>query len=279
MVIFGYDGTLNGDWVAHYAVRFALHSAERRLLLVHVLEDARSSEAQARIDRIGEECRIAGVELESRMVSKGRSTVSERLAGVATTCDDVLLVTGTRARPRNLSFLAGTVSARLLGDGRFPVVALRVVHPGILGQPRRMLLPLAGHPRGARFALPLLRRFGPEIEQLQILYVREISRLRFRLLRAGRAEHLLREGRAFATRVEEDVARGLGLEDLVMDAAAVVSDDAAQEILIYAGRYRSRLICLGASERSLPERLVYGNPIEQVLRGATCDVAVYRSVE
>ena len=40
----------------------------------------------------------------------------------------------------------------------------------------------------------------------------------------------------------------------------------------------SRLVCLGASERSLPQRLAYGNPIERILRDAPCDVAVYRSV-
>jgi nucleotide-binding universal stress UspA family protein len=35
---------------------------------------------------------------------------------------------------------------------------------------------------------------------------------------------------------------------------------------------------MGASERNLTERLFYGNPIEQVLRDATCDVAIYRGI-
>ena len=26
MLVFAYDGSLNGDWVAHYAVRFAVHT-------------------------------------------------------------------------------------------------------------------------------------------------------------------------------------------------------------------------------------------------------------
>ena len=33
VLVFAYDGTLNGDWVAHYAVRFARHTPERRLRL------------------------------------------------------------------------------------------------------------------------------------------------------------------------------------------------------------------------------------------------------
>ena len=61
-----------------------------------------------------------------------------------------------------------------------------------------------------------------------------------------------------------------------MDANVVVSDDVPKEIVIHASRSKSRLIYLGASERNLTQRLWYGNPIEQVLREAPCDVAIYR---
>ena len=29
MLVFAYDGSLNGDWIAHYAVRFALATPAR----------------------------------------------------------------------------------------------------------------------------------------------------------------------------------------------------------------------------------------------------------
>jgi len=58
-----------------------------------------------------------------------------------------------------------------------------------------------------------------------------------------------------------------------------VSDDAPKEILLHAGKHGSRLICLAASKRTVPQRLVYGNPIELVLRDTPSDVAVYRSPE
>jgi nucleotide-binding universal stress UspA family protein len=35
---------------------------------------------------------------------------------------------------------------------------------------------------------------------------------------------------------------------------------------------------MGASERTLTERFLFGSPIEQVLRDATCDVAIYRGI-
>lgn len=64
-----------------------------------------------------------------------------------------------------------------------------------------------------------------------------------------------------------------------MDAHVVVSDDVSKEIVIAANKTRSKLIYMGASKRSLMERFYYGNPMEQVLRDATCDVAIYRGTE
>jgi hypothetical protein len=53
----------------------------------------------------------------------------------------------------------------------------------------------------------------------------------------------------------------------------------SREVLLHAAKYRSRLICLDASERKLPSRLFYRDPIERVLRDAPADVAVYRSLD
>lgn len=277
MLVFAYDGSLNGDWVAHYAVRFAANTPERRLRLLHVHGGTVALDVDRRIARIRDESRVLGVTLEPELQPAGGADVAERLLDLVPPGPDTMLIAGTRARPRNLAFLAGTVSARLLAAGRFPVVAIRVVQPGILGQPGRVLLPLAGHPRGATSALPLLRLLGPDLHRLHVLLVREVSRLRFRLLSASAAELLLAAGRTFVARAEEELRQGLAPHRPELDATVVVSDDPPKEILLLAARLKSRLVCLGASERSLPARLVYGNPIEQVLRAASSDVAVYRS--
>jgi nucleotide-binding universal stress UspA family protein len=60
-----------------------------------------------------------------------------------------------------------------------------------------------------------------------------------------------------------------------LDLAVVVSDDVPKEIVILANKMKSQLIFMGASERALGQRLVYGSPIEQVLRSAPCDVAIH----
>jgi nucleotide-binding universal stress UspA family protein len=277
VLVFAYDGSLNGDWVGHYAARFAASTAERRLRLLHVHDGAPAPHLAERLARLAEECRLLGVTLDARLEGDGGG-VADRLLELVPAGAGTTLVCGTRARPRNLSFLAGTVSARLLAAARFNVIALRVVQPGILGQPGRVLLPLAGHPRGAAFALPVLRLLGDDLRRLSLLFVHEVSALRLREARPAAREALLAAGRAFVARVEEEVRAGLPERRFEVDDSVVLSDDPAREILVHAGKLRARLVCLGASERGLAARLVRGSPIERILRDAPADVAVYRSV-
>jgi nucleotide-binding universal stress UspA family protein len=79
--------------------------------------------------------------------------------------------------------------------------------------------------------------------------------------------------------IEDEFRAALAPHRFALDSSVVVSDDAPKEIRVCAGTHRSRLIGLGASRRTLPERLVFGDPIEQLLRDAPSDVAVYRSVD
>jgi len=275
-LVFAYDGSLNGDWVAQYAVRFAANTSARRLRLVHVRQGLAEAHLRERIERIADECRVLGVGLDKALVEHDGADVAALLLECVP--QGATLIAGTRARPRNFELLAGTVSARLLDAGRFPVVAIRVVHPGVLGQPGSVLLPLAGAPRAAANALPLLRLLGGDLRRLHVLFVREVSRVRFRVLRSEAAARLLETGRALVGPIEDDLRTGLAPHRFELDSSVVVSDDAPKEIVLHAAKHRSRLICLDASRRTLRQRLVYGDPIERVLRDAPSDVAVYRSV-
>lgn len=276
MLVFAYDGSLNGDWVAHYAIRFASHAPARRLRLVHVHAGATAPHLEERIARIAEECRVLGVGLDVELDPGARDGVVARLLARCPLGADTTLVCGARARPRDRALLAGTVSARLLAVARTRVVALRVVHPGVLGQPGRVLLPVAGHPRGAADAVHLLRLLGPDLRQLVVLFVRERSRLRSHDPEPAALARLLAEGRAFVARVEDEARAGLSPHRFGIDAHALLARDAVREIVAATLRHRARLVVLGASERTLPERLVRGDPIERLLRESPADVAVHR---
>jgi nucleotide-binding universal stress UspA family protein len=144
---------------------------------------------------------------------------------------------------------------------------------------RRLLLPVAERPGDFRSALPFLRLFGPQVSHLHIVSVTRIGRWRLHRMSHEATERSRSPGEPRCERFEQAIRERLGLGSKVMDAQVVVSDDVPKEILIAANKTKSRLIYMGASERNLTERLVYGNPIERVLRDATCDVAVYRGID
>jgi nucleotide-binding universal stress UspA family protein len=275
MIVFAYDGSLHGGWVAHYAIRFASRLTEPRLRLVHVDDGAIGAiELERRIARIAEEARLFGVRFEAEVVARGGLRVVDHL--LAMQPEEGVLVSGMRSRPRHQALLAGTVSAGLLATARLPVVALRVMHPGLLGQPSSVLLPLAERPASGRRAIPMLRLLGPELRQLHLLCVSEVPFWRHPLVSAAGAARRLGSARACVMQVEREIEQALEPRRLEMDASLVVSTDVAREIVLASARLRSHLVCLGASERSRSARLL-GTPIERVLHAASCDVAVYRS--
>lgn len=277
MCFFAYDGSVNGDWVSHYAVHLAA-ARDRRLDLVHVRDRQTSEpELESKLERLRAECERAGIELVPHIMNPDGTVLKTILARVPQGPEHDL-VCGTRVRERKRGFLSGTISEQLLRSGHCNVLALRVVQPGLLGMPRRLLLPVSGHPRGLRSGLPFLRLFAPQISHLHLLLVVRVGRWRFLRMSHEAITRLRLPGQEYCHHIEEEIGEQLGLGAKIVDAHVTVSDDVPKEIVIAANKVRARLIYMGASERSLAERFFYGNPIEQVLRDATCDVAIYRGV-
>lgn len=278
-IVFAYDGTIHGDWVAHYAVRLAAHHPSRELHLVHIVEQRLSPQAlKERIAQIDAQCQRVGVRLHAETCGLSRDVFGSLQAKLPED-PETLVICGTRSRRSRRGLLSGTISEGLLQCNRFHVLALRVMQPGLLGLPRDFLLPVSGRPQGFRSGLPFLRLFAPDISRIHILHVRSLPRWRYRVLTHESVQRLSQRGAEYCRRVETEICQELGLESTTIDTSVIVSDDVPKEIVIFANKVRSRLIYVGASERTLPQRLFYGNPIEQILRDASCDVAIYRGIE
>lgn len=279
MFLFAYDGSINGDWVSHYAVQLAGAHQDRTLTLVHVrngrIGDATLAE---KLQRMRGECERHGVRLVEHLVEPLGHNLLDTVRSAVPEGPEHYLVCGIRARGPRSGFPSGTTSEQLLRSGHCNVLAVRVVQPGLLGAPRRLLLPVAESSDGFRSGLPFLRLFCPQVSNLHILSVARVGRGRFRQMSHALAERWHTPGQVYCERVEREIDEQLGLGSKVMDALAVVSDEIPREILIAANKTKSQLIYMGASKRNPAERLFYGNPIEQVLRQATCDVAVYRGI-
>ena len=273
VLAFAYDGSLNGDWVAHYAVRFASNTAARRLRLIHVRDEVRAAHLPERLARIAAECAVLDVGFDDEVVERGAGDVADRILDAAG--PDATVIAGTRARPRARAFMAHTVSARLLAARRGPVIAIRVVHPGVLGQPGRVLVPVAERPDFAAAALPVLRLLGDDIERLHLLWVCAVSRLRARWQSAPAGVRLVAAGRAALDAVEDALRAGLAPLAPPFDATVVVSPDPPREIVLQAARHRARLICL---DHDAPAAGPLARAsLEAILRAAPADVAVFRN--
>jgi nucleotide-binding universal stress UspA family protein len=279
MLCFAYDGSINGDWVSHYALRLALHHPAKTLRLIHIRDGLLASAAlDEKLERIAEDCRRLGVAFEPHIAAATKDVLAA-IDGAVPTGQQAYLVCGTRVRAGRRGLLAGTISEGLLSAARRNVLAVRVMQPGVMGLPRELLLPVSGHPQGFQSGLPFLRLLAPDVTVLHLLYVQRVGRLRFRFLSHAEAELLREPGQEYGRRIEAELTQQLDLRATLVDAAVIVSDDVPKEIVIHASRLKSRLIYLGASERNLRQRLLYGNPIEQILRDAPCDVAVYRGAK
>ncbi len=277
-VVLAHDGSINADWVARYAIQAAASLPAKRLHLVHVLDGAFPRERiEAKFAAIAGECERHDLACVGEIVESGGTVYATLLQSIAPgnrcTC-----FCGTRIASRGRGFLAGTIAERLLRCRRCNVMAIRVVSPGLLGCPRTLLFPLAGHPRGFEAALPFLRMLAASVKRLYLLRVMTVNPLHFRYISALAAKRKIAEGHAYLGRVATEIRQQTASAAWHLDRHVVLSDDWAKEILIQAGKINAGMILLGATERHLPVRFFYGNRIEQILRTTSCDVGIYRTV-
>lgn len=265
MLWLAYDGSTTADWLSHYAIRFGSHLPAKEVRAVFVEDGSLSAvEFRERSEFLRHECALGGVRLSSETLPL-RGSVAATLMAHIPAGPESLVLCGARTHHRSLGPLAGTVSERLLASRRFNVLAVRIVHPSLLGNPRRLLVPVMGHPRGIGAGVPFLKLFGADLERIDVLLVTSAT--------SSQRQRSL--GLACVESVKSELRRALDSR-VRLDGSVIVAPDPAHEIVVAAKLHRSQLIYLGATERGVAERLVFGTPADRVLRQAPCDVAIYR---
>ena len=276
-VLFAYDGSINGDWVSHYAIRLAAHDPERALTLVHVEDGEATTETLApKLDRIERECARAAVALQTLRHPLRTTVAAAFIEHVPRS--NALLVCGARVRSGHRGLLTGTVSEALLRTGRWKTVAFRVVLPGLLGHPREVLVPLAAGRPDLRPMLPLLEGLGPDLARIHVLVVEGMRQGRFRRLSTEAARRLIERGHVLAHAAEHQLRQRPQLAAVATDALVTLSDRAVREIAIVATRTKSGLVCTTVAAHDLAGRAASA-PLEDLLREAPCDVAVVQGHE
>lgn len=273
-----YDGSINADWIARYAIRMAGSSPVGRLILLHIRDGMLSAERlDGKLEHIAHECLAVKVDLEVLSLPL-KGDVFTTLVAAIPAGDEVYCICGARATSRGRGFLTGTVSQHLLRTRRFNTLALRVVNPGQLGCPANVIFPLSGHPRKFRAAMPFLLLLAPCIKKLTVLRIMTVNTLLYRYLSAHRVRTILGEGTDYVREVMAEIRAEAGRYSFRLDDHILISADWAREILVQAGKARSGLLLLGASDRFIQSRFYYGSKIERILLNTPCDVGIYRKI-
>lgn len=277
-VFFAYDGSIAGDWVSHYAIRLATHQSITKLTLLFV-EPYPASHVesinliQSSAEAIAHNCSRAGVDFQLRLL-KPRRSVADAILEEVPAGTDSLLIAGTRHREKQPGILSRSVAERLLFSKHCPVLCFRVHSPGILGEPHRVLLPIAeeGEERAAR---PIARLFASDLRRLNLLILEKSFSNWF----GSTATPRQHDWRTRIDAVENELAQDNLLASHNIDVIQMKTTRPAECILLAANRTKSRLIMLDAAW--ITRKHCFGQPklVEHVLKDATCDVAIFRGLQ
>jgi len=282
MIHLAYDGSINGDWVAWYALNLARRTPDRRLRVLYIdTHEIETENVRSKVAVIDSACADAGVKMHFDIVPSSGANAQSIFTDICAHIPadpETLLVCGARLKAGGRGYLSGTVAENLLSDQTFSVVAIRVAQPGLLGAPQHFLVPVAGDREGILMGANILKRFAPDVARITLLRVMMIKHQLFRRLLNNQAQQLREKGWASLSGLVPELSNLTGIEEERIDSNVVVSDDWAHEVIIAANRHKSHLILMEAPIKDLRHDFVYGNPVEVVLRDAPCDVAIYRGV-
>ncbi|MBC8267891.1 MAG: universal stress protein [Rhodospirillaceae bacterium] len=277
-IYLAYDGSINANWIARYAIRMAANHPEKQLHVVYI-EDAEvpAPELSANVKQIEAEAAAVGVNamLEVCPMHQG---VFGGLVDYIPAGPQTFVICGARVKKGRRGFLAGTISEQLLSLRHFNVLALRVVQPGLLGLPRDVLVPVSGDRQGIRAGLSILELMIRDIHRLHLLNIVEARRSPFRLQSSADTRKQRAQAMTYVRTIEDELLRDLAIDPKFVDSHVVVAKSWSRETILHASRLHAHLIFIEAKHDSLTRRLLFDDEIEQLLGQAPCDVAVYRGV-
>lgn len=276
MIILAHDGSIYGDWVARYAMRFAENEVDRKLRVLHVREGKIHPDiVTTRLDALGTACKKRDISFQAQLLELEESTY-RTLRHHAPPDPEALLICGTRAKSSKKRWLRGSVAEQLLRMHQCPVLALRVVQPGLLGHPSDLFLPLAGHQTGFERLWPVFKRLAPQLDRVHLFRTAQLNQLRIPYLSETDESTLRQTCITYLQQARNTMLDKIDPLPFSLELRTSICSDWPHEILVQASRLKSHLMLLGVSERSLAHRVLHGPGLERVLSESPCDVGVYR---
>ena len=266
-VLSAIDGSLNAFAAGRYAVAVA-QACGATLYVAGVItrkmtgrEEGALAESAARLVAEGEK---RGVRSHI-LIERGEAARTLHVLAKENKADVVLAA--SRHEDAEHRYFVRTVPQRLTGLLPMSLIVVRVANLGVLAHPREILVPVTRNlPDGSAERAYLVSRLAKHYgARLVVLHALEGSRQEGR---AALHEAGARRVQAFVERLDRESAQ---------PQLRIVADPlVGRAIMREAARHRHDLIIMGASRRTLFARWRRGNPVEEVMRQAPCDLFVCR---
>jgi nucleotide-binding universal stress UspA family protein len=259
----------NSEWAARYALALA-RVCQAQLTLIFAATPATGREvvhrAEATLERLFLEATSQGVAVESVVRAGDPFQVIKELVAER---EIQLTMAATRREDLSRRFFLKTLARDLMLRLPCSVALVRVVHFGRV-HPRRLLVPFRGHISKMEERVYFVARLAEAFEAQVTLFHAPPSLtgyFRGRLTPAPKElePHIPGDIAKFSEMLErcqiaheKRLGRGAVATAITMEAAA----------------QRSDLIIMGASGRGLMESMLWGNPVEEVLRETPCNLII-----
>jgi len=262
------DGSFNAEAAAAYAVQLAA-ACRAEMDVLGVMEGREEERKQeviaASLARIAERGADSGVEVAIFAEKGDFIRVVQRLA--ATRRVDMVMAAARHADQRRHFFVA-TAGSRLMAALSCSVLVVRVVNPGRLARPQRLLVPIRGGDR----------RFFPEkaylVARLAHHYQAQVKILQVQTAIKPRAAAAELERAAWQAAGE--LVEMLQADGITPTVRGLAGKDVGAVILREAAARHHDLIIAGADQRDWQARLLRESPVETLMVRTPCDLMVLR---
>lgn len=261
----------NSEMAARYAIALA-KSCHAHLSLMFVAEEGINKDvfrlAESALERLFIEAEDQGIEVE-RIIEKGAPF--KKIFEIVKKDKLDIVFTATRREDIKKRFFVKTIAREFMVKLPCSVAMVRVVRMGKI-HPKNILVPLRGYMTNLEERACFVAKLAQGFESTVTLFhspspITSFFHGEIHLKPAQREEHIPKDIEQFT----ECLNRYMILHERRTGYGGI-----SRAITIEAAHRRNDLIVMGGSERSLLRSIISGNPVEDVLMEAPCNLIILR---
>lgn len=211
------------------------------------------------------------IENNSPLPKNTKSDVASAIKRIVIAESIDLVVTSTRRPTRERRFFTRSLAQELMANLSCSVIAVRMAHMGVHTHLNRILIPIVGDDFISTHRAHLASCFATvHSSKIVALYVEQLSHRELLTLTGAKRQSIITTG---VTRIEA-FKNALSIFGITASTKVLIGKSAKKEILEEAAKGYDLLI-IGATRAALMKCIVRGNPIEEILRKASCNVVVW----